>query len=354
MSARRFWWLLIAALLLIVLAVWLSSKRHLDRDLTTGDLVLPGLEQNVNAVTRVSLRKGDATHTTLEKDGGLWKVAERGWPADEGKLRKLLLDLGSLNIVEEKTRLPANYPALGVEDVTSPKATGTQVDVTAPARSWALIVGKSSSGKSGYVRVASAVQSVLAAPLLSVDAEPKSWLESALLDINAARVHEIEEKPAQGVAFTATRAKKDEISFTVSPLPKGRLLTGPAAPEGIAGGLTALTLDDVHKAPASADAQLSRTVYRTFDGLEIELAGRRDGSHPLVLVTVRSTTPESAAEAQRLAARLNGWEFEIPDYKYGVIFTPLEDLLQKPPEPAKKPAAKASSKTPAPASAITR
>jgi Domain of unknown function (DUF4340) len=353
-TARRFWWLLIFAVLLIALAIWLSSKRHLDRDLSTGDLVLPGLEQNVNAVTSVGLRKGDATHVTLQKDGALWQVAERGWPADEGKLRKLLLDLGALNIVEEKTRLPANYPALGVEDVSSPKATGTRIDISAPPRSWALIVGKSSSGKSGYVRVASMPQSLLAAPLLSVDADPKSWLQNALLDINAARVHEIAARPAQGAAFTAVRAKKDEISFTVSPLPKGRQLTGPAAPEGIAGGLSGLTLDDVHKATPVPDAQLSHIVYRTFDGVEIELAGRRDGAHPLVVITVRSTTPESAAEAQRLAARVNGWEFEIPDYKYTVIYTPLEELLQKPPEPAKKAAAGKGTAAPPPPSNITR
>jgi hypothetical protein len=357
MSARRFLWLLIAAIALIVIAVWLSSKRHLDRDLAAGDLVLPGLEQNVNAVTRITLHKGDATQVTLQKDGTLWRVAERGWPADEGKLRKLLLDLGALNIVEEKTRIAANYPALGVEDVSSPKATGTRVDVVTPARTWALIVGKSSSGKSGYVRVADTPQSLLAAPLLSVDADPKSWLTNALLDINAARIRQIDDKPAQGPAFTAIRPKKDEISFTVSPLPKGRQLTGPAAPEGIAGGLSQLTLDDVHKAAAPApDAQLSHVVYQTFDGLEVALAGRRDGSHPLVTIAVRSTTPASAAEAQRLAALVSGWEFEIPDYKYTVIFTPLEELLQKPPEPpAKKNGTKPSAGTPAAAApAITR
>ena len=37
---------------------------------------------------------------------------------------------------------------------------------------------------------------------------------------------------------------------------------------------------------------------------------------------------------ERIAAQ--GWEFEIPDYKYAALFSPLEDLLAKPPEPAKK------------------
>ena len=109
---------------LVMLARWVQRSQLW---LAAGALVLPGLHQNVNAVTTVTLRKGDGTHATLQKDGSVWRVQERGWTADVGKVRKLLLDLGSLNIVEEKTRLPANYPQLGVEDVSSPKATGTPV-----------------------------------------------------------------------------------------------------------------------------------------------------------------------------------------------------------------------------------
>ena len=354
MSPRRLAWLLAAALGVIGFAVWLSSRRHLDRDLAAGQLVLPGLEQNVNAVTSIGLRKGDDTHVTLKRDGSGWSVDERSWPADVTRVRKLLLDLGALNIVEEKTRLPANYPQLGVEDVSSPKATGTRVDVTAPARSWALIIGRSSGAKSAYVRVPSAPQSLLAAPLLSVEADPKTWLQHAILDLPAERVRQVEERPAQGPAFSATRDKKEQPNFSVSPIPQGRALTGPGAGDALAGALSALTLDDVRRAaPAGADAPVSHAVFRTFDGLEVELAGRKDGTHSLVAISARSSAAEGSAEAQKLAARLSGWEFEIPDYKYTAIFTPLEELLRKPAEPVKKPATARHAAKPGAASAAT-
>jgi Domain of unknown function (DUF4340) len=356
MSARRLAWLLTAAVALVVFAIWLSSRRHLERSIVAGELVLPGLEHNVNAVTTVRLRKTNDVHATLDKGGDAWSVAERGWPADLTKVRKLLLNLGALNIVEEKTRMPARYPDLGVEDVSRPKASGTRVEVVTPAHTWALIVGKSSSAKSGYVRVADAQQALLAAPLLTVDADPKTWLDQTLIDLPAARVRQVEEKPAQGPSFTASREKKEDSNFTVTPLPKGRVLTGPAAAESIVGALGALTLDDVHKAGAAdarasaadakapaANASAGHALFRTFDGLEIDVAGRKDSTHSLVTISARSTDPATAAEAQKLNARLAGWEFEIPDYKYTVIFTPLEELLQKPPEPAKKKTATAAS-----------
>ena len=124
MTPRRVAILLGAGVVVIAFAIWLSSKRHLDRATMAGDLVLPGLEGALNTVTEIRLTKGDETHTTLKKSTSDWMVGEREYPADSGKVRKFLLDLGALNVVEEKTHTPANYPQLGVEDTTSPRATG--------------------------------------------------------------------------------------------------------------------------------------------------------------------------------------------------------------------------------------
>jgi len=340
MTPRRVALLLAFGLGLIVFAIWLSSRRHLEHATLAGDLVLPGLEEQVNTVSEVDLRRGDGTRTTLKKASAGWVVGERDWAADPGKARKLLLDLGALNVVEEKTRLAANYPQLGVEDVSTPKATGTQIDVVTPGRRFALIVGKTSSGKSGYVRVAGTAPSLLAAPLLTPDADPKTWLERALIDLAQTRIRQVDEKPAAAPSFSATRDKKEQPDFTVAPIPKGRQLTSASAADSIAASLAALTLEDVHKA-AAADARPARAVFRTFDGLELEVTGRKDGSRALITLAARATTKDAEAEAHALDTRLTGWEFEIPDYKYGAIFRTLDELLQPPPaKPApKKPAA---------------
>jgi hypothetical protein len=347
MNARRVAWLLFAGLVVIGFAIWVSSLRHLERATLAGDLVLPGLEHAVNTVSEVRLHKADDTHVTLQKSASGWMVVERSWPAEVSKVRKLLLDLGALNVVEEKTRLSANYPALGVEDLSTPKASGTQIDVVSPAHTWGLIVGKPSGAKSGYVRVTNAPQSFLAAPLLTLEADAKSWLVSALLDLPAERVREIEERPAEGAAFTATKQKTDDAHFTVTPVPKGRELSGPGAADTLAVALSALTLEDVAKAGVS-DPKAPRALFRTFDGLEVEVAGRKDGNRALVTLNARAAVPAANEEAQRLQPRLAGWEFEIPDYKYAAIFTPLTELLKPLPEPPAKPAKTA--KTPKPAS----
>lgn len=335
MTPRRVLILLAAGIVIIAIAVWLSSKRHLERSTMAGDTVLPGLEKAINDVTEVRLTKGDQTHTTLKKGASDWTVAERDYPADSGKVRKFLLDLGALNVVEEKTREPANYPQLGVEDTTSPKSTGTRVAVVTPSKVYEIIIGKPSSGKSGFVRVPTTQQALLAAPSLTVDSDPKHWIDHTFIDIAQERVKQIEEKPAEGPSYTASREKKEQTDFTVSNIPKGRELTSPVAADSIAGSLGGMTLDDVRKAGSAGDAKLSHAIFHTFDGLDLDVAGRKDGTHDLITLTAQSTAKETADEAQKLTTQLQGWEYEIPSYKFDSIFHPMDDLL-KPVEPPKK------------------
>src|SRR5258708_32372723 len=111
MTARRVTILLIAGVLVIVLAVWLSSKRHVERGTLAGDPVVTGLEKSaLNSITEVRLTKGDGTRTTLKKGASDWSVGERESPADSGKGRKRVLGLAALTGVEEKTSTPETYP----------------------------------------------------------------------------------------------------------------------------------------------------------------------------------------------------------------------------------------------------
>lgn len=367
MTPRRIGILLVAGLVLIGLALWISSQRHLERTVESGQSVLPTLKSTLNSVTEVHLSKGDGTHATLKKTALDWIVAEREFPSDSSQVRKLLLDLSDLQVVENKTREPASYPQIGVQDVTSPQATGTRVDVVEPGKTLSLIVGKTSGAKTTFVRVVDTPQSFLASPQLTPDADPRRWLDRALIDIPEQRVKEIHVQPASGPAYTVTRVSAQQTDFTVPDLPKGRELASTAAANVTASGLAALSLDDVRKAstesraakpvslPASphksaADAKQSpgpaHATFHTFDGLTLDLSGHQEGDQRFIALAAQASSKDHEDEAKALNARLAGWEFEIPSYKYDSLFRPLDDLLKKLPEPA-KPAAKGKGVPPA-------
>jgi Domain of unknown function (DUF4340) len=365
MNQRRVLMLLAAGVVVIAVALWLSSQRHLERSIVAGQPVLPELRKSLNSIGEVRLIKGDGSRTTLKKRDKDWVVAERDFPADDGRVRKLLLDLSDLKVIEEKTRDPANYSKLGVEDVKAANATGTRVELAEGAKTVSLILGKPSGTKSGFVRVADKEQSLLAGPQVSVDADPRHWLDRTVLDLPQDRVKEVAVTPASGPAYTVTRASKEEKDFTIADLPKGRALSSTGAPNPIAGSLAGLSLDDVRKARSGTQANAAPAVvptsaksgdsnkdakpegpahatFQTFDGLTLNVSGHKEGERHFVTFDAKSTAKETEAEAQKINARAAGWEIEIPGYKYDAIFRPLEDSLAKVETPAKKDGKKKS------------
>ena len=363
MSPRRVVILLAAGLLVIGGAIWLSSQRHLDRAISTGTPVLPELKAALNDVNEIRISKADGNHATLKRRGAQWIVYERDFAADPAKVRKLLLDLSKLEVVEEKTSNPASYAAINVEDVPpsnpdSPPPTpdpsntvteslsATRIEVMTPKKTWALIVGKSGGYKNGYGRVADATQSFLVTPRIDAEVEPQRWLEHTIVDIPEARIQSVAVKPAKGPAYTVSREKKEQENFTVSNIPAKRKLSDESAGNVLARGLEGVSLDDVQNRPqvpaalpANTTVELSQATYKTFDGVTVTVSGRKESAPGLkkddpsvekffITVTAASSQKATGAEAGKLNTRVAGKEFEISSYKYEGMFKPLQALLE--------------------------
>jgi len=348
MSGRRVGALLVAALVIIALGLWSASRKVQIADSGAGTPVLKALKAQLNEVTEVRIARGDGSKATLRKQPTGWVVGEREYPADTSRVRKLLIDLSSLDTIEAKTNDPAKYSQLGVEDVNTPTAIGTRIEAVTPEKVNGLIVGKTSGAKSGYVRATDSKQSLLATPIIQAEADPKRWLDTTLVDIPESRVKEVEMFPTTGPSFKATREKKEQGDFTVPSLPKGRELQTPSAVNPLATNLALLTLTDVRRVAGSSGdgaaptpAQTPRVIFRTFDGLEIQISGQAEGELRFISLATTSSAKETADEATKLNARVKGWQFEIPNYKYDALFRPLEQFLL-----TAEPKADAKAKTP--------
>ena len=339
MTQRRLGFLLAASLAVLLLAVWVVNHQSGAGTSYAGKAVLPGLENALNSVTEVRITGAGGVHTTIDKGARHWMVRERGYPADLGKLRKLLIDLGELKIVERKTRLAQNYPILGVQNVASPKASGARVDVITPHKTWSLIVGDSSNGNSCYVRVADHKQSLLASPLVMVAAKPARWVEPVIVDLGQKRIRGIVEQPAKGWRFSISRAKASQANFTVQGIPPGRKLDSAGAADDMASALSNLTLEDLRKAASPPKgALLSHAVFDTFDGLEVDITGYKagKGGKHYIEVIAHGSGRKAALRAARINARVRGWEYQIRGYRYQQIFQPLSGLLAPLPHSKKR------------------
>lgn len=381
MTPRRL--LILGAVAIAALAVGLLLNPRSSTDVKEPTALYPGLNEQINSVTAIRIFKaGAARAVELTRQEAQWSVDERaGYAADTAKVRKLLLALTQAKTTEEKTSNPAQYATLGVEDVSDAKATGVRVELAGVAKPLNLIIGKSGGGANArYVRRAGETASWLINQNLDASANPQDWLRSSVIDVGADRIQSANVTVGTGKSYNASKQTRADADFAVEGLPKGKALSSPGAANGFASALTALTLTDVRSSKDFApDKPAAHTTLRTFDGLVVEADGWvKDGKHYLALKTsyddalakrfqvptapvakeaggvntdpvaekhageapptAKPAADDKAAAkpaekvedtAKTLNATLQGWVYEIPEYKYEAIFKPLDGLLKK-------------------------
>lgn len=334
--------------------------------------LVPGLDANINDVTQVRLLKaGNEPIATIKAAEQGWTVAERnGYPADTGKVRKLLIDLSKAGVIERKTSNPDLYHKLGVEDVSSKDAIGTQIEIEGLPEPVKIVLGDTATSLvATYARRVGEEGSLMVRGQMEPGTETSDWLDTELIDV-----------PGDGIqAVRITRPDDDNIvarktarggNLEVANVPKGRELSSPTAASTLAAALSGLTLKDViarSSLAAEADAGVS-TEFRTFDGLVLTATSfKLDGKHYVTFDAAfdedlarefyvppenqtkaadSSEEPDEASaeeatqqeigsevfdktreEAARLQAKFADWAFELPEYKYNNLTKPLSDLL---------------------------
>lgn len=350
MNSRKLTILVVAAIGVLAIGLWLAYPR--PTSIQSAQQMYPDLKPQVDKVTAIRIFKaGDSRAIELTLGESQWQVAERsGYPADTAKVRRLLLSLADAKPVEEKTSNPENYSTLGVEDVSQASATGVRVELAGTDHPVSLIVGKAAGTKGSYVRRAGESASWLTSETIEAAAEPRDWLASSIIDVGADRVQSATISVGTAKPYTAAKATRADADFKVEGIAKG------AQPEAFvvnnfASTLAAFTLADVRPASDFAsDKPAATAVFRTFDGLVVNLQGwLKDDKHYVAITTAYDSglakqfrveaapategkaKPEDKVEetVARTNARANGYVYEIADYKYESIFKPAAALVRK-------------------------
>lgn len=329
-----------------------------------GAAIVPGLAGTLNNLERVSVVKaGGEAVATLERRGDDWVVAERnGYPAAVSKLRLALRALADAKILETKTANPEFYDRLGVSDVADAAAAGVAVTLTAPGTELpTLILGNAEGSRYRYARRANEAQSYLLDKNPDFPRSISQWLEPQILDVRGDRVQQVTIKHPDGETLTVSKASRDAQNFDVAAVPEGRELLYASVANVIGNSLRELSLEDVEPADANPVEQPVQVEFRTFDGLVINMTGTERGEEAWVSFVAsfdpeqaarfaapapadqegatdesapepaaEATSADSAAEAERINARVGAWRYKIAGFQYDQMTRRMADLLKPP------------------------
>jgi hypothetical protein len=369
MTSRRLLILGIAAIVAIAAGVWLAGRQGSSGSTADSEALYPGLKEQLNSVSAIRIYKaGDARVVELKHQGDTSTVSERdNYPADEGKLRRLLIAIADAKVYEEKTSNPESYATLGVEDTKGNGATSLRIELIGTPKPVNLIVGKQGAGaRSTYVRRAGEPQSWLINSSIDTSATPEAWLRKDIIDVSADRMQSARVETKGAKAYSAAKAARADSNFAVEGLPKGKSLSAPTAANSVAMALTGLSLADVRAASAfQSTPPAAHATFKTFDGLVVDVDGwvqdqkhfvalrpsfdaalaerfrvatapadekkddKKDAAATAPAEPPKPAPPNVEEDAKKLAAKVGGWAYEIPDYKYESIFKPVDQLVGK-------------------------
>jgi len=334
-----------AALIAIVLAaLGIHHQSAMMGAKAEPETVFPRLPGEIRKVARIHIvsKAHGALDIVFDPQHGWVLPQHSNYPASFETLRATVVGLAALQTIEPATARPEWYGKIAVD--APPKGSGTLIELLndkgAPLAS--LILGKEtdigdSSGAAGlYIRKPGDTQSWLARSVFEPKSDAGSWLDRNVVAIDQARIQDVDVTPVTGPAFNVRRDKPADLDFALTPIPPGRELAYPGAPNAIATAISGFSFDDVRPATDFDFSNAPRIVTRTFDGLLVTVKIVTDGPDFWATVYAEGLPgkPDAAREARAIDAHADGWAYKLPDYKGKLFMTTLDSLLK--PVAAKK------------------
>lgn len=301
-----------------------------------GAALLPDLQANAARIATIEIKKGDQT-VTLKHSGEQWLIQEHaGFPADNDKVRTLLLKLTEAKLSEPKTRRKDRYALLALEDPDKKGANSRHLQASdAEGKPIVdLIVGKQrmdafGSGKGGtYIRRPGEEQTWLVSSAIDAGATLEEWVNPRLFEAqrNAMKHLAIASPGEEPLQIDWDAGAKD---YKLANIPEGMKIKDVNSIDDIVAAASTFDFSDVRKAKADAPADKVSTVNAELqNGLKVAIKLTKDSGEVWLSLSATGEGDAKAA-AEALTKRASGWEFRIPGSKADDILKKRDDLLEK-------------------------
>ena len=320
----------------VVAAALFAGANRWSAGQVEGALLLPDLARQINTAAVVEVTQGPKK-LTFERQGEQWKIKERsGYPASPEKVRALVITLAEAQLIEAKTAAKDRHKLLELEDPSAADAKSRLVRIRdAQNKPLAeVVLGKSrwdafGSGRGGvYVRRLGDAQTWLATGEPKATLELRDWVTAQIFDTDQSKISRITLEHAGEEPLVVEKGDGKEQKFKLAQMPEGKKLKQGVTVDQIAQGFGTIDMEDVRALEATpAGAGVSVLKVEVEGGPTTTLRLRKDGdSHWLSLAA--KGEGDAKKKADEINARVQGFEFKIPQWKADQIGKRRADLFE--------------------------
>jgi len=205
----------------VIIAAGITARIRAPQSSIERKLLFPGLADQINNVSKVTIKENKNTVELLEQDKK-WVVKNLdNYPANFNKVRATVINLSQFKIVDEKTDNPELYSRLSVEDPATEHSTSSLVTLfnNSGQELASVIIGQqrlSSSSKPGlYIRKPDRKQALLVEGVLDISATDVDWINQELMHISSAQVRSVTIQYPDGKQFEINKAMKEQPDFDI-------------------------------------------------------------------------------------------------------------------------------------------
>ncbi|MGR9091135.1 MAG: DUF4340 domain-containing protein [Gammaproteobacteria bacterium] len=352
---------------LIVIAAWQTSREKAPTTKIQSESLYPGLVDQVNDVTDITIRSTQAT-TELSRKAGKWVVANRdNYPATFANVKNTLLNVANSTVVEKKTSKPEHYAQLGVADIddANSKAVLVEIDAGPDQVLASLLVGNERSAsqmnaRQYYVRKADAAGALLVEGELNVSAQPQDWMNTDVVNVATERVRKVTITAGDDSAVVVSKEKPADNFFSLENVPNGFTAKSRSIISSLGAVLLDVKFENVAAASKVDDSEpVSTAEIRTFDGLVVNVSRYAIADEHFVRFefdfdpagveqpepaatdeateadendepqdTAEGNEPSVEDEAVILNEKTAKWIYALPDYKNRMLEKRFDDMIK--------------------------
>lgn len=345
---------LIALVCITVVAVLVSYAAISSRkpETQTKSLFFPELQEQLGNIAKIEIQDNQNS-LSFSREENDWTVDNLdNYPALPQKIKSTVIGVSELRIVSPKTTDPQFYGQLGVEDPSAEGAQSLLLKLYGENDQMVadLIVGLPRKSKAAaynpglYVRRPNEAQSYLVEGLLQINTTITDWYETALFDITYVKISEVEVTHPDGDSYSVVKTDQDQSKFQLLPLPKEEKAVSEVILNRFGSLLNDFQSLSVQKQMDTSQEPSIKINIASFEGLNATIHAFQKDDLPYATFQFEFKKPEQDADdntnsidlqdnVDKLNAKLSGWLFQIPDFKYDVFKNKSADLLQKEKDP---------------------